>query len=719
MGPFSSGWFCRRLRNRRYNWLMHVQDLNPIQREAAAAGGTSFLYGPAGTGKTTALHQRLLRLLGEGEPAYTILTLVAEPEHRAAFFDAVHAAGTGPYAELTVIDYARLAQRMVALFWPLVARDAGFERPYQPPTSLSYDQAQVLMWRVVTPMLAQGAFANLRLRPQQIVSQLLDTLNRAALNALSLEEAITRQSHTWVGEPERRFHLDDAATAARAFRHRCLTDSLLDLSLTVEVFDTQLVQHPEFHRYFRERYRHLIVDNLEEQTPAGQNFVAGLMGETQTTAVAVDAAGGYKRFLAADPHGAEAMRLRFDRIYEFSESFVAPPEMGLVANQVENYLMHTTLPSEGAEARILAVVGGRYRREMVANLGPVLHELVYDRGVAPRDVAIIVPYLDGALRYMLTNALREAGLPFRVLRRRTSPREEPRVRAWLTWLALAHPGWGVRPAPYDVAEALTLSIHSLDPARAQLVVDALYRPDAPELLPAETLAPRIAERVGAEEVARVEALRLWLAARGHRDTIDTFLHSLFNELLAEPQFQPEPDVAGAAVLDWLVRSAARLRKAAPGMGLRSEADIGVTFIDAVNQGLVTANPPDWGEPPDPNGVVLSTIYAYLLAGEPAQVQVWLETSAQGWWDIPRQPLSNAFVLAQSRSPDVPWTIDEEFAVRNELLARIVRGLTARCREGIILATSDLDRRGVRQDGPLWRALGPVIRARSRETEAEN
>jgi hypothetical protein len=152
-----------------------------------------------------------------------------------------------------------------------------------------------------------------------------------------------------------------------------------------------------------------------------------------------------------------------------------------------------------------------------------------------------------------------------------------------------------------------------------------------------------------------------------------------------------------------------LRKAAPGMGLRTDADIGATFIDAVNQGLVTANPPDWGEPPDPNGIILSTIYAYLLAGEPVRVQVWLETAAQGWWDIPRQPLSNAFVLAQSRSPEIPWTIDEEFAVRNELLARIVRGLTARCRDGIILASSDLDRRGVRQDGPLWRALGTLIR----------
>ncbi|MFO7662498.1 MAG: hypothetical protein R6X18_07875 [Chloroflexota bacterium] len=691
--------------------------LSENQQQAVAATGAVFLYGPAGTGKTTALHQRLLNLLTGGESAYTVLVLVAEPEHRTAFYDAVRNSGLGPYADLNVTNYSRMAQEMVALFWPLVARDAGFARPYQPPSFLSYDQAQVLMWQVVTPMLAQGAFANLRLRPQQIVSQVLDTLNRAALNALSLDEAIERQSRTWAGEPERRIQLDDAATAARDFRRICLTNSLLDLSLMVEVFDTQLVRHPEFHRYFRERYRHLIVDNLEEQTPAGQNFVTGLMSQlvdnpSTTVVVAADAGGGYKRFLAADPHGAEALRERFDRVLNFTESFVAPPDMALLANQVDNYLLHTHLPTEGAETRILAVVGGRYRREMVANLGPVLHRLVYDEGVAPRDIAIVVPYLDGALRHMLTGVLVESGLPFRQLRRRTSPREEPRVRAWLTWLALAHPGWDIHPVTYDVAEALALSMAGLDPVRAQLLADRLYRPEVPELAPAEMLPDNIRERAGEENVARVEELRLWLADRGGRETIDAFLHSLFYELLSQPHFQPEPDLAGAAVSDWLVRSASRLRQAAPAMGLTGDAAVGTTFIEAVNQGLVTANPPDWGDPPDPDGITLSTIYAYLLAGEPARVQVWLETAAQGWWDIPRQPLSNAFVLAQSRSPTLPWTIEEDFAVRNELLARIIRGLTARCHDGVILANSDLDRRGLRQDGPLWRALGPVMRQRA-------
>lgn len=688
--------------------------LTDTQQAAIAAHGTVFLYGPAGTGKTTALHHRLLRLLHEGHSAYTILVLVAEPEHRDAFIEAVHTAGPGPYADLVVTDYTRLARSMVELFWPIVARDAGFDRPYQPPAFLSYDLAQVLMWRVVTPLIAQGAFANLRLRPQQIISQILDTLNRAALNALSLEEAIERQSRTWSGEPERQIQLADAAAAARDFRRICLASSLLDYSLVVEVFDTQLVRHPEFHRYFRERYRHLIVDNLEEQPPAGQNFVTGLMDQMAGTpepsvAVAADADAGYKRFLAADPHGAERTISRFRQVINFTESFVSPPEMTALANQVENTLLHSHKPVEGAETRIRHIVGGRYRREMVANLGPVLHRLVYDEGVAPRDIAIIVPYLDGALRHMLTGMLVESGLPFRQLRRRTSPREEPRVRAWLTWLALAHPLWGIRPVPYDVAEALTLSLDGLDPARAQLITNQLYRPDVPELLPADVLPEAIAARAGLENIARVEELRQWLAEQGGRSTIEVFLHNLFNDLLAQPHFRPEPDLAGAAICDWLARSAARLRRAAPAMGLTGDATIGATFIDAVNQGLVTANPPDWGEPPDPEGIILSTIYAYLLAGRPVRVQVWLETAAQGWWDIPRQPLSNAFILAQSRPAELPWSVEEDFGVRNELLARIVRGLAARCRDGVILASSDLDRRGLRQDGPLWRALGSVMR----------
>jgi hypothetical protein len=694
-----------------------VIELTATQQEAVDAGKISFLLGAAGTGKTTALQERLLRLLRSGEPAYTILVLVAEPEHQQSYLDAVHQSGLGPYADLKIVTYNRMAQEMVALFWPLVARAAGFAYPHQPPSFLSYDLAQLLMWTAVQPMITGGAFANLRLRPQQIVSQLLDTLNRAALNGLSLDEAIERQIDTWAGGAERILHLQDAAKTARTFRRACLDNSLLDLSLAIEVFDTQLVQHPEFHRYFSERYRHLIVDNVEEFTPAGQNFIHNLLTAAQTTAIAYDAGGGYKRFMAADPLGANRFRTRSQYVFEFGPSFVAPPEMDHLANLVENHLLHTSKPTIDAGQAIAGVVNGRYRREMIANLIPLLQDIVQQDGVHPSQIAIITPYLDGALRYSLTQALKQAGLPYFLLRRRSSPREEPRVRAWLTWLALAHPDWDVHPSPYDVAEALTLSIHDLDPARAELLAERLYRPEVPDLLPISELPDRLVDRVGMQFAGLVEELRLWLMAGNgrveHRQAqspttpIDIFLYDLFNQLLSQKRFQPTPDVAGAAVCDWLVQSAARLRQSAHVMGLNSAGEIGRTFIEGINQGLVTANPPDLGDPPDPNGLMISTIYGYLLAGQPVRVQVWLETAAQGWWNIPNQPLSNAFVLAQSWDSQKQWTLDEDFYIRNQLLSRIIRGLTGRCTDGVILANSDLDRRGQRQDGPLWRALQPA------------
>lgn len=692
--------------------IKHMFSLTNQQQAAIQAEKTSFLLGPAGTGKTTALQQRLLHLLREGELAYTILVLVAEPEQQQAYLDVLHQSDLGAYADLNISTYNRMAQEMVTLFWPLVARPAGFKRPFQPPTVLSYDLAQLLMWHTITPLLEEGAFADLRLRPQQIVSQLLDTLNRAALNGLSLETAIERQKNAWAGDPKHIRHLTDAADVARRFRDICLEHSLLDLSLVVEVFDTQLVQHPEFHKYFSERYRHLIIDNVEEQTPAGQNFILNLMDVTVTTALAYDAGGGYKRFLAADPKGAQVFYGRSARTFTFeqADSFLAATAMPDLANLVENFLMHTSKPTERAAEGIRGVINGRYRRDMIANLIPELQMLI-DEGIPTSEIAIIVPYLDGALRYLLTQALKEANLPYFLLRRRSSPREEPRIRAWLTWLALAHPDWGIAPAAYDVAEALTLSIHGLDPARAALLTERLYQPDVPELLPISNLNDGLVSRIGFEMVGLFEDIRLWLANQAGNLPIDAFLHTLFTQLLSQKRFQPEPDLAGAAVCDWLVKAATRLRQSARSLGLNTPAEIGQVFIDGIHQGLVTANPPELGDPPDPNGIMISTIYGYLLAGKPVQVQVWLETAATGWWDIPNQPLSNAFVLAQSYDASEPWTMDEDFLIRNELLSRIVHGLTNRCGHAILLATSDLDRRGVRQEGQLWRALQSVRSAR--------
>ena len=76
------------------------------------------------------------------------------------------------------------------------------------------------------------------------------------------------------------------------------------------------------------------------------------------------------------------------------------------------------------------------------------------------------------------------------------------------------------------------------------------------------LLGKLERRIGKEFLDKVEEMRAWLPARMPDQVIDMFLHDLFAQLLSQRRFQPEPDIAGAAVCDWLVQTATRLRTAA-------------------------------------------------------------------------------------------------------------------------------------------------------------
>jgi hypothetical protein len=209
----------------------------------------------------------------------------------------------------------------------------------------------------------------------------------------------------------------------------------------------------------------------------------------------------------------------------------------------------------------------------------------------------------------------------------------------------------------------------------------------------------------------------WLAGWSSTQPLDHFFRELFNDLwskVRQADDRDQPAEREAAVCSWLAAKARRFRQAAPAMGLRETTEQAKAFVSSIFEGLVTGDPlperRDGTFERDDAPILVGTIYAYLLAGPAVDYQVWLDGASMGWWDIPRQPLSNAFVLNPGWPAGRLWTEADSFAVRNELLARIVHGLSMRCRRGVLLASSDLDERGERQDGPLWRALMPVIDA---------
>ena len=95
--------------------------------------GHIFIEGPAGTGKTTAAVSRLLRLVNTGVPGSTILVLLPQRTLGTPYHELISSSAPMPGGIVTLVTAGGLAQRMVRLFWPLIAGEAGFAQPDAPP----------------------------------------------------------------------------------------------------------------------------------------------------------------------------------------------------------------------------------------------------------------------------------------------------------------------------------------------------------------------------------------------------------------------------------------------------------------------------------------------------------------------------------------------------------------------------------------------------------
>ncbi|MCP4513877.1 MAG: AAA family ATPase, partial [Delftia sp.] len=256
-------------------------DLSAAQRalvERPISGDTMFRGGPAGAGKTTAAVARLRHLLNQGIPADEILVLAPQRALLAPYQRALREPGLPPGGVVDTLTIGGLARRQVALFWPLVAERAGL-RADRPPVFLTLETAQYYMARIADPLFDSGAFDSVTIDRNRLLSQILDNLNKAALVGLDYSQVGERLRMAWSGASVQASVYQRAQQCANDFRAYCLAHNLLDFALQIEVFAQHLLALPwppgeSFMTRFT-RYRHLIVDNVEEDTPVAHDLLRG------------------------------------------------------------------------------------------------------------------------------------------------------------------------------------------------------------------------------------------------------------------------------------------------------------------------------------------------------------------------------------------------------------------------------------------------------------
>ena len=683
-----------------------------------------FLEGPAGTGKTTAGVARLLGLLKQGVPANSILIIVPQRTLAAPYTAALRSPVIPPGGEVTVLTVGGLAQRMVELFWPLVAQPAGFADLDRPPTFLTLETAQYYMARLVRPLLDEGYFESVAIERNRLYSQIIDNLNKSAVVGFPHTEIAARLKSAWIGESSQARIYDEAQECANRFRDYCLAHNLLDFSLQYETFIKHLWPMPSCRSYLTGRYTHLIVDNVEEDTPVAHDLLAEWLPTCRSALVIYDRDAGYRRFLGADPVRAYQLKDLCNEHIAFSESYVTSPAMQTLGHQLSHALGHGApkgLESPPGLARAaLDFTSHRFHPEMLDWVASEIAGLVHNRNVPPGEIVVLAPFLTGALRFSLTNKLENQGIPVRSHRPSRALREEPATICLLTLAALCHPQWKICPPRADIAHTLMLSIDGLDLVRAQILSEIAYRirDHTPSLSSFVEIEPEMQERITFLLGGRYEGLRTWLAAHqdGQGAELDHFLSRLFGELLSQPGYGFHQNYDAGEVAANLIESVRKFRQVMiqstdeqPDARAGGSKSLGQEYVELVRDGVVAAQYIRSWQRQAEDAVLLAPAYTFLMGNRPVDHQFWLDVGGRGWWERLYQPLTHPYVLSRRWRQGAPWTDVEEYEARQDTLYALVLGLIRRCRVQIHLGLSELGERGNEQRGPLLQAIQQVLR----------
>ena len=603
----------------------------------------AFLSGPAGTGKTTAGIEYLSEIIestNDGVLVYLPQKILAEPyisvlmEHTTVTVD--------------VFTIGSLSQEMVELYWPLFAEEVGFSNPYRQPTFLNLEGAQYFVAQVIQPDIDEGLFESVTISRHRLYTQVLDNLNKAALNGYDHREIGSRLQLAVVGDSEQQRIYEDAQFAAIKFREFCLENNLLDFSFQVEIFWKFLWQKEGLCKEnLRARYQHILVDNLEELTPIEHEMIRDWFPYIYSGRLIYDIDAGYRTFLGADPDSAYSLMEVSDTHIEFTKSFQMNPSLEVVINRFGKILnrpvSHEKKELTLAEIQEAVIVDShRFFPEMLDWVTENIVHLVEQMGVSYDQIAVLSPFLSDALRYSLTERLDRFGIPIRSHRPSRSLSDEPVTQAMLTLSMLAHPDWGMTPSSFDVAYMFVQILGNLDLVRAQLLSEIVFRiqDGQPVLSSFRQIVPDMQERITFLNGEKYEYLRSWLEGYSNETgtELDFFLSRIFGEVLSQPGYGFHHNYSAGTITANLIDSIYNFRVAVKDQ-FTPPHSLGKEYIQMVHEGIIAAQYLRSWKFDDRDAVMLLPAYTFLMQNKAVDYQFWLDIGSYGWHKRIYQPVT--------------------------------------------------------------------------------
>ena len=675
----------------------------------------ALVQGQAGSGKTTAAVQRMRALIEGGTPAESIMVLVPQRSLGQPYRDAITTAGFHAGGEPAILTLNGLSQRMLSLFWPIVAANAGFAHPEKPPRFLTLETAQYYMAGLVEPLLQKGYFDSVTIDPNRLYSQIIDNLNKSAVVDFPPEEIAVRLTRAWSGKSNQSIIYDQAQECALLFHQLCLEKNLLDFSLQISTFFKYVWPSMLFKEYLQSTCRHLIYDNVEEDYPVAHDIVEQWLPELDSALIIKDTGAGFRYFIGADPISSRRFEKMNLQVVELDRSLVKNEPLDLLEKALETSLIQHRLEMEvpSTAKSAFSPHSFRFYPQVVDWVAKTVLDLINKNNVPAEEIAILTPFLSDALRFSITNRFNQSGLNLTTLRPSRSLRDEPAVKAVLTLVKLIYPDWNEKPSRDEFRNAMLLVIEDCDYVRADLLSMILYSPSKGILNSFDKIGnTEMKQRLTFSVGERFENLRQWIEDRAtnHDLDLDVLIGRFFGEVLSQPGYKFHKDFDAATAVNRLVESSRKFRQVMKDGPADINLPLGLEYIHLVENGTLSAQYlPEWTAENRTGSVLLAPAYSFLMNNHPVRYQFWLDIGSQGWATRLDQPLTHPHVLNRHWDAGLVWNDMHERRANQEILARITNGLIRRCREHIHMCTINVNEQGNEERGGLMVALQTVLR----------
>ncbi|NLE82948.1 MAG: DEAD/DEAH box helicase family protein [Chloroflexi bacterium] len=663
-----------------------------------------FLKGPASSGKTSAALLRLQNLIEHGQTS----TLVLVPQRSLAqpYQRFLRENGYFEGERVSIQTMSSLVRRMIALFWPLISSEQIYAHPYEQPRFLTLETSQYYMAQIVKPMIDQGSFNNITLPLPRLYTQLIDNLNKSALVGFPHTEIGSRLSSAFIGDIARQNVFADVQQAISQFRALCLRQNLVDFSLQVELFCQVIWPNRTFQKYLNNQYEHLIYDNAEEDPPYVHDLVAQWLESLQSALIIHDNHAGYRSFLGADPASSLRLEQHCSESFTTDDNFISVEplqSLGVCLRDINNCQPSSELLDKTIWFPPVRLT---FFPELLEELTKQIEALRGQPGGQDKKIAILAPFVSDNLRFSLTHQLEALGLQISLQKPSAPLRDDPAIKTLVVLAKLSHPTWGLKLSFPEIAAGLTKVISGLDLVRAHLLLgdidpDKLYFSELPEA--------KVSDRVSEEITRQYELLRSWLLEIDPAEPLDGFLSRLFSELLSQPGYLFEQDIAAGTSTAVLMESFRKFTQSLD-QSLQVDRDKSAkAFIEALDSGMIAATYlSDWETKPGDN-VLIAPVTSYLMRNEPVDYQFWLNVGSKGWYERLEQPLTHPIVLSRHWQTGKLWTADEESAYNQANLQRILSGLLLRCREKVFAFSTEFNEAGIEERGQLLTLFNTLFR----------